>query len=132
MTSKAQLTALQLSILRVLWDRGEARVPEVCADLKGPRSLAKNTVATVLSRLEKQGVVTHRTEGRQFVYSAVLDEQNAQDSMVVELAERAFEGDKTKMFAHLLGQSDVAPGDLERIKDMIEARERELNAGEEA
>ncbi len=56
MKTNPQLTSLQLSILRVLWTRGEARVPEVCEGLKSTRNLAKNTIATMLSRLEKQGI----------------------------------------------------------------------------
>ena len=132
MTPNPQLTGLQLAILRVLWERGEAPVHEVCAGLKGSRALAKNTVATMLTRLEKQGLVEHRSEGRQFVYRARIAEQDAQGTMVGELAERVFEGDYTKMFAHMLGQGGVAPGDLERIKQLIEAREQELSDKEEA
>jgi predicted transcriptional regulator len=131
MIPQPQLTPLQLSILRVLWERGEARVPEVREALRQTRRLAQNTVATVLSRLEKQGLVAHRSEGRQFVYRALVEERAAQQSMVEELAERVFEGDYARLFAQLLERAEVAPGDLERIKELIEARERELAAGEE-
>lgn len=131
MTPKPQLTPLQLSVLRVLWQRGEARVPEVRAELRAERPLAQNTVATVLSRLEKQGLVTHRSEGRQFVYRALLEEEEAQEGMVEELAERVFEGDYSRMFAHLLERAEVEPGELERIKQLIEDRERELGSEEE-
>lgn len=126
-----QLTPLQLSILRALWQRGEATVPVVREALRGERQLAQNTVATVLSRLEKQGLVTHRNEGRQFVYRAALAEQEAEGSMVEELTERVFEGDYARLFAHLLDRRQVAADDLQRIKEMIETRERELSAEEE-
>lgn len=132
MTPNPQLTALQLSILRVLWERGEARVPEVCDGLKTPRPLAKNTIATVLSRLEKQGIVAHRTEGRQFVYRALIEEQDAQGLMVGEFAERVFEGNMAKMFAHLLDHESMAPGDLDQIRAMIAEREDSMSEEEEA
>lgn len=127
-----QLTPLQLSILRVLWERGEAPVPEVRSALSGERALAHNTIATVLTRLEKQGLVTHRTEGRQYVYRALIVESEAKASMVEELTDRVFEGDLALHFAQLLGRADVAPGDLDRIKQMIENRERELGDKEHA
>ena len=60
--SKTQLTDLQLDLMRVLWERGEATVAEVRDELAG-RDLALTTVATVLSRLEKQDVVARRMEG---------------------------------------------------------------------
>jgi BlaI family penicillinase repressor len=117
---------LQLSVLRSLWNRGEARVHEVHDDLAAERPLAQNTVATVLTRLEKHGLVCHRGEGRQFVYRALLAEEQAQENMVKELAERVFEGDYSRMFAHLLGRAEVDPGDLAIIKQQIDERAREL------
>ncbi len=43
------LTGLQLSILDVLWDRGEATTQEVWEHLNRERTLALTTVATLLS-----------------------------------------------------------------------------------
>ena len=48
-----QLSPLQLTVLRVLWDRGEATVAEVHERVQSTRPLALNTVATLLSRLER-------------------------------------------------------------------------------
>ena len=61
------LTDLQLAIMRILWDRAEATVVEVQTRLRPERDLAQTTIATLLSRLEKRGVVEHRLDGRQFV-----------------------------------------------------------------
>ncbi|MEO7965492.1 MAG: BlaI/MecI/CopY family transcriptional regulator, partial [Gemmatimonadaceae bacterium] len=60
------LTDLQLAIVRLLWDRGECTVVDVQDGLLPERPLAQTTVATLLSRLEKRGVVSHRVAGRQF------------------------------------------------------------------
>jgi len=123
MTPTPQLTPLQLSILRVLWKRGEARVVEVREALAGEKDLAQNTIATVLSRLEKAGLVCHRCEGRVFIYRALISEREANDSMVGELTKRVFDGDLSKLFAHMIGRGDVSPRDLERVKSMIVERE---------
>src|SRR5207248_2952602 len=60
MPDRHQLTELQLAILRVIWDRGEATVQEIWEALHAERGLAQTTVATMLSRLERRGVVTRR------------------------------------------------------------------------
>src|SRR2546421_5112959 len=60
MPGRHQLTELQLAILRVLWDRSEATVQEIWEALHAERGLAQTTVATMLSRLERRGVVTRR------------------------------------------------------------------------
>jgi predicted transcriptional regulator len=71
-----RLTPPQLQILRVLWERAEATVVEIHQALRAERPLAATTIATLLSRLEKRGLVAYRTEGRQYVYRAVLQEQD--------------------------------------------------------
>lgn len=118
-----RLSGLQLALLRVLWDRGEATVNDVHAALKSARSLAPTTIATMLRRLEKRGLLAHRTEGRQFVYRALKSADEVGRTLVSDLVDDLYEGRPAELFAHLLDSKEVAPGDLARIKRMIEDRE---------
>ena len=120
MSETHQLTALQLSMLRVLWDRGEATVTDIWEALQEERGLAQTTLATMLSRLERRGVVTHRTQARQFVYRALVSESEVRHSMVSELTSRLFEGDVPALVSHLLTAQDVSPGDRTRIREMLQ------------
>lgn len=126
----AQLTPLQVDVMRVLWERAEATAAEVQAALAPGRDLAPTTVATLLRRLEKRGVVTHRTEGRQFVFRARVPEEAARDALVTELTERHFEGDPARLVHHLLASSDLRPGDLERVRALIDARAAREGGGD--
>ena len=113
------LTDLQLAIMRILWDRAEATVVEVQTRLRPERDLAQTTIATLLSRLEKRGVVQHRLDGRQFVYRPLVTEQDVRRSMVSELTTLLFDGSPEALMSHLLRSRDMAPGDLDRVKRMI-------------
>lgn len=117
---KHQLTSLQLSILRELWSRKESTVAELWESLHEELGLAPTTLATLLSRLERRGVVAHRTQARQFVYRALVTEEEVQHSMVSELTTSLFEGDVPALVNHLLTAQDISPGDLARIRGMIE------------
>ena len=119
MTKRHQLTELQLAILRLLWERGEATVADIWEALHPERGLAQTTLATLLSRLERKGVVTHRTQSRQFFYRALVTAEEVQHSMVSELTATLFEGDVPSLVNHLLTAQDVSPGDLKRIREML-------------
>ena len=123
MPDRHQLTELQLAILRILWERGEATVQDIWEALHPERGLAQTTVATMLSRLERRGVVTRRAQARQYHYKAAVTEEEVQHSMVGELTERLFDGDVTALMQHLLSGNDVSPGDLAKIRAMIERAE---------
>ena len=121
-----RLTTPQLAILRVLWDRGEATVVDVHQALQADRPLAATTIATLLSRLERRRVVAHRVDGRQFVYRPLLSEANARRHALVEVTDGLFEGDIATLVGQLLSSHEVRPGDLARVKALIEAKEQEL------
>ena len=119
----AQLTDLQLAILRVLWSRGSATVAEITEALKSERGLAQQTIATVLSRLERRGIVKHQTRQRQYVYLPNVSEPDVRRSMLSELTDRLFEGDVAALVTHLLSAREISPGDLARVKALISAHE---------
>jgi predicted transcriptional regulator len=120
------LTELQLSVMRVLWARGEASVLDVQEALRPERPLAQTTVATLLSRLEKRGVVAYRTDGRQYVYRPLITEEDVRGSALAEINERLFDGDVATLVNHLLEVAEVGPDELARVRRLIQAREREL------
>lgn len=123
MPERQPLTELQIAILRLLWERGEASVAEIWEALYAERKLAQTTVATIVARLQRRGVLSRRTRDRQFVYRTLLTESDVQHSMVSELTERLFAGDVAALVSHLLSARDMSPGDLARVREMIESTE---------
>lgn len=124
-----RLSGLQLALLRVLWARGEATVAEVHAEVGTARGLATTTVATLLRRLEKRGLLAHRTEGRVFVYRALVSEDEVGRQMVGGLVDDLYEGRADALFAHLLDAKGVSDDDLARIQRLLEARRARAEDG---
>lgn len=118
------LSELQLELMRVLWARGEASTADVAEVLANSRGLAHTTIATLLSRLEKRGVVASRREGRQLVYRALIAQGEVQRSMVSGLLDQLFGGDARALLAHLVREEEIAPGDLDRVRELLAGGER--------
>ena len=114
-----KLADLQLAIMRTLWRRKEAFVAEVHADLLAERGLAPTTIATMLVKMEKKGVVTHRTEGRRYIYRPTVSENEVTRNMVAEVKDRLFQGDPVALVSHLLTEHEVDPDELEDLKKLI-------------
>ncbi|MFT7677485.1 MAG: BlaI family penicillinase repressor [Planctomycetota bacterium] len=124
---QGSVTGLQLDVLRALWSAGEATVAQVQQFLSERRELAPTTVATLLGRLEKRDLVDHRREGRQFLYRALVLEQDVIQRAVDEVTEQVFEGDIAAFATRLLSAKDIKAGDLARVRALIEARMTELS-----
>jgi BlaI family penicillinase repressor len=127
------LTELQLEIMAVLWKREEATVQAVRAALAPERELAHTTVSTILSRLEKRGVVSRRKEGREYVYRAAVEEERVRRSVaseIGEVADRLFAGDVADLVSRILDENEVGADELARVRSMIETKEAELRRKE--
>lgn len=122
------LTDLQLAIVRLLWAKGECTVVEVQDGLMPARPLAQTTVATLLTRLEKRGVVSHRTTGRQFVYKAEVTEPEVRRSMVGELTNSLFQGRPAALISHLLVERELGADEIGEVKQLIAQAEQRVFA----
>jgi predicted transcriptional regulator len=113
------LTDLQLAILREVWRRKRATVTDVHEALVDETGLAKKTIGTMMTRLEKQGFLEHSAEGREFVYEPTVSEEEVGRAKVRNIVDRLFGGSVTALVSHALEAKDVKPGDVERVRALI-------------
>jgi predicted transcriptional regulator len=121
---RIQLGDLQHSIMKVLWDRGRATAAEVHQELLEDRGLAPTTIATMLSKMEKKGVVTHDTEGRRFVYRPTVSEAAVRRSTLSELTDRWFEGSAGALVSHLLSEHEIEDRELDQLRALVDEASR--------
>lgn len=119
MTENVKLSDQQFRVMEVLWRQKEASAKTVQQELQGP-ALAHTTIATILTRLEKRAVLSSRTEGRERVFTPMISEQAAKRSMISSLVSTLFNGDDSKLLAHLVQENQFNEDELEDIKIMIE------------
>ncbi len=134
MAQTKELSALQAAVMRVLWESGSATVAEVqerlASDLDRP--LAHNTVATVLTRLAKDRVVSAKKDGRSYVYSPLLKPQQARRSMVGALVRRLFGGQPAALASHLVREAELDEEDLDELEELIQAKRTAIAANKKS
>lgn len=116
--------------MKVLWDRGESAVSDLVSGLADTVPLAYTSVLTTIRILEKKGYVSHRQEGRAFLYSPCVAEDDAGKSEVRQLLQRFFGNSRERLLLSLLGDNEITAEELQRLKDAIASTPDEM--GEEA
>jgi predicted transcriptional regulator len=86
-------------------------------------ALAYNSVLTTIRILEQKGYVEHRKEGRAFLYLPLIAEHEAGSSEVRLVLSRFFGDSREKLMLSLLGDSEVTPEELQRLRDAIQRAE---------
>ena len=123
------LTPAELRLMRVLWSRGESTVADMVAATSDEGALAYTSVLTTIRILENKGYVTHRQDGRAFLYSACTGEQEASRSEVRHVLQRFFGNSRERLLLSLLGDDDISPEELKRMKEAVNEMPEEVPEG---
>lgn len=122
------LTEAELRLMKILWRRGESTVNDLVAAIPGDEPLAYNSVLTTIRILDQKGYVLHRQEGRAFIYSPCVAEQEAGRSEVRNMLSRFFGNSREQLLLSLLGDDEISTEELQRLKEAI--RDATPDAGE--
>src|SRR5690242_5621312 len=114
--SLPDLSPAQREIMEIIWERGEVTALEVRRALSQTKDVARNTVRTLLERMEDKGWLKHREEGRTFYYSASRPRHDSVGQKVRDIVETVCGGSPETLVAALLDYRGLRPGELKRIR----------------
>ena len=123
MTKKSERPALsgaQIEVMQVVWERGEITVSDVWQTIARRRPVARNTVLTVLDRLEKRGWLSKRSVGNTHLYVAAVSEKTTLTETVKRFVDTFFGGSPESLMMTLLEGRGVSPEEAKRIRGRID------------
>lgn len=117
--TKSPLSRAQREVMEVIWDKGEIGVLEVTEILNQQRPVARNTVRTLMERMQEKGWLTYRPEGRSYIYSALVPREESLGQRVSEMVEKACGGEPEKLMMALLNYRGLSEEETSRIQTML-------------
>ena len=118
---KRKLSPANLEIMKIVWEKGEVSVNDVFEAINAKRKdkLRRTTIQVQMNRLEDYGWLEHRTEGRTYVYSSVVEKQKTRREILDDITHRVFGGSRAELMKCLLEDSDVTPDDIKELRDLL-------------
>lgn len=120
---RTPLSEAQLEIMNLVWDHGEVTVAEVWKALTLRRRVARNTIQTMIARLEEKGWLHCQSEGHAFRYRAAVPREAVQGMMVRRLLDSAFGGSAEGLVLALLEGRGISGAEAQRVRAMIHLAE---------
>ncbi len=115
------LGKVQLQIMQILWERGEATAREITDALNLTDPVAHSTTQTLLRKLEAKGAVAHSVQDRVFVFRPLSQEADTRESAARDLLTRVFGGSVYGLVSHLLKHEELSDDELKRLRQLIDA-----------
>jgi predicted transcriptional regulator len=120
-----KLSRREREIMDVVYRAGEATAGEVLKGLADPPSYS--AVRATLRILEEKGHLSHRRDGRKYVFRPTVSPKTVRRSALGKVVKTFFDGSTGEAVAALLDMSakNLSDEELARLKEMIdEAREQ--------
>jgi BlaI family transcriptional regulator, penicillinase repressor len=109
------LTDLQQAILDYVWNNGPLTAEAIREGLERRHPLKDSSMRTLLRRLEARGLLTHRIDGKVFVYETTLPPQEVAAGAVRQIIRRFFAGSVEQMLVGMVDEKVLSVADLERL-----------------
>ena len=113
------LTDAELRVMDIVWAQGSSTVQAVVDALPEDAPLAYSTVLTTMRILERKGYLTHKKEGRAFVYQASVAREEAQSGALKHIMKRFFDDSPELLLLNLMESKSLDATDLDRLRAMI-------------
>jgi len=118
------LSQAQLEIMNVVWEQGDVTVADVWKALSEQRKVARNTILTMLTRLEEKGWLTRDAQAHAHRYRAAVPREATMGTMIKQLIETAFGGSAEGLMMALLQGRGVSKEEAAKIRLMIDQAEQ--------
>ena len=122
---QAALSPAQRELMEIVWESGELSVSQVRTILAKKRDVARNTVRTLMERMEEKGWLTHREQGRTYLYSAALPRQATIAQKVTEVIDNVCGGSPETLMTALLDHHGLTNAELKRIRAMLDGASKQ-------
>lgn len=111
-------TEAELSILKVLWDRGPSTVREVQEAL--PEESGYTTVLKFLQIMHEKGIVDREKEGRAHRYWSLLEKEATQQKMLGKFADQLFDGSIQQLMQRAVSSEKLNRDDLNELEGLLQ------------
>ena len=125
MKNLPQISDAEFEVMDIIWKYAPISTNEITDRLAKTKDWSPKTIYTILSRLEKKGVIVHEKESRVFVYTPCVKKDDYLAAESRTLADRFFDGAMKQMVVSFLDQKDLTPEDLDELQSILDKKRRQ-------
>lgn len=122
---KVNLSDGEWKLMQALWQAPPRTITELTADLRAETGWSKNTVITMLSRLEAKGAVRHEEGGRARQYFPVLNQADARRQETRQFLSRVYGGSLGSLVNAMVSTQALTQEEIAELSDILDRAKKE-------
>ena len=114
-----QISDAEWQVMKIIWMQGEQTSTNLIKVLEKRFSWSKSTIQTLLARLVEKECLTREKQGKSFVYSALLTQEDSKKLLVQDIKDKVCSRRMKQLLADLIKECDFTLADLEGLEEVI-------------
>lgn len=119
----SQPTAVELEILRILWELGPSPVRDVHARLNAAKGTNYSTTVKMLSVMLTKGLVKRDDQATPHVYRAAITRERAAKKFLGELIEKVYDGSAMSLVLQALATGKASKEEIDEARKLLDQME---------
>ena len=119
----SQPTAVELEILRILWELGPSPVRDIHARLNEAKGTNYSTSVKMLSVMLTKGLVKRDENASPHVYRAAMSRDRAAKKFLNELIEKVYDGSAMSLVLQALASGKASKAEIEEARKLLDEME---------
>jgi predicted transcriptional regulator len=116
----------ELEIMLIIWEYGRpVNRFEIESKLDKERKLSPTTILSFLSRLQEKGFLDVTKDGKNNIYSAIIDRESYMQSESKNMLKKLYKNSVKNFLTALYDGNNLSEEDLEELEDYIKEKRRE-------
>lgn len=120
-----EISNAELSVLNILWQSSPQSAAEVISQLCQSHDWHEKTVKTLLNRLVKKQAIGFEKQGRSYLYSPLIDQNEYQLKETESFIERLFSGRIAPLVAGFAKQNKLSAEDVAELQQLIDTWQKD-------
>ncbi|MHC4039480.1 CopY/TcrY family copper transport repressor [Streptococcus sp. KHUD_017] len=114
-----QISDAEWQVMKIIWMQGEQTSTDLIKVLEKRFSWSKSTIQTLLARLVEKECLTREKQGKSFIYSALLTQEDSRKLLVQDIKYKLCSRRMKQLLADLIKECDFTLADLEGLEEVI-------------
>lgn len=117
-----QISEAEFEVMKIVWKYAPINTNEITERLTCTTSWSPKTIQTMIKRLTTKGALTYEKQGRIFVYTPAVKENEYIQQESTSFLNRFFGGDLTAMVSTFISQEQLSESELDSLRALLEKK----------
>lgn len=125
MKSLPQISEAEYEVMKIIWKHAPINTNEITEMLSKTTAWSPKTIHTLIKRLVNKGAISYEKDGRVFVYTPRIKENEHIGNESSHFLKRFYNGDITRMLSSFIENNKLSKAEIEILRSMLSSNRKD-------